>query len=42
MEDVKEFKYLRVVLWKHGEMEGELRERAVKGKCVIKSLERIM
>ncbi len=38
MEVVKEFKYLGTVLIKHGEMEGEVRERAVKGRSVIGSL----
>ncbi len=33
MEEVKEFKYLGTVLCKHGEMDGEIRERAVKGRC---------
>ncbi len=31
MEEVKEFKYLGTILCKHGSMEGELRERTVKG-----------
>ncbi len=35
MEVVKELKYLGTVLSKHGEMEGEVRERAVKGRSVI-------
>ena len=42
MEAVKEFKYLGIVLSKHGEMEGEVRERAVKGRSVIGSLARNM
>ncbi len=42
MEVVKEFKYLGTVLSKRGEMEGEVRERAVKGRSVIGSLGRIM
>ena len=42
MEEVKEFKYLGAVLCKHGEMEGEIRERAVKGRSVIGSLARVM
>ena len=42
MEEVKEFKYLETVLCKYGEMEGEIRERAVKGRCVIGSLVGIM
>ncbi|MCP5003018.1 MAG: hypothetical protein GY941_03575 [Planctomycetes bacterium] len=42
MEEVDEFKYLGTVLCKHGSMEGETRERAVKGRQVIGSLGRIM
>ncbi len=42
MEVVKEFKYLGTVLSKHGEMEGEVRERAVKDRSVIGSQARIM
>ncbi len=42
MEVVKEFKYLGTVLSKHGEMEREVRERAVKGRNVIGSLARVM
>ncbi len=42
MEVVKEFKYLGTVLSKHGEMEGEVRESAVKGRSVTGSLERVM
>ena len=42
LEEVKEFKYLGTVLCKHGSMEGEMRERAVKGRQVIGSLSRIM
>ncbi|KAK3893665.1 hypothetical protein Pcinc_002527 [Petrolisthes cinctipes] len=42
MEEVKEFKYLGTVMCKHGSMEGEIRERAVKGRQVIGSLGRIM
>ena len=38
MEEVKKFKYLSTVLCKHGEMGGEIRKRAVKGRCVIESL----
>ena len=40
MEVVKEFKYLGTVLCKHREMEGEARERAVRGRSVIGSLAR--
>jgi len=42
MEEVNEFKYLGAILCKHGGMEGEIRERAVKGRQVIGTLERIM
>ena len=42
MEEVNEFKYLGTVLCKYGMMEGEVRERTVKGRQVIGSLERIM
>ena len=37
----EEFKYLRKVLCKHGEMEGEI-ESALKGRCVMGSLASIM
>ncbi len=39
---VKEFKYLGTVLNKHGEMDGEVRERAVKDLSVTGSLARVM
>ncbi len=42
IEVVKDFKYVGTVLSKHGEMEGEVRERAVKGRSVIGSLARVM
>ncbi len=42
MEVIKEFKHLGTVLSKHGEMEGEVRERAVNGRDVIGSLARVM
>ena len=42
MEVVKEFKYLGTVLCKHGEMDGEIRARAVKGRSAIGALDRIM
>ncbi len=42
MEVVKEFKYFGTVLSKHGEMEGEVRGRAVKVRSVIVSLARII
>ncbi len=32
MEEVNEFKYLGTNLCKHGSMEGEIRERTVKGR----------
>ena len=38
MEEVKE--YSGTVLCKHGEMEGEIGERAVKDRCVIGSFAR--
>ena len=41
LEEVNEFKYLGTVLCKHGSMEGEVRERAVKGRQVVGSLGRI-
>ncbi len=41
VEVVKEFEYLGTVLCKHGEMEGEVRERAVKGRSVIGSLAKV-
>ncbi len=42
MEEVNEFKYLGTILCKHGSMEGEIRERTVKGRQVIGVLERVM
>ncbi len=42
MEEVNEFKYLGTILCKHGSMEGEIRERAVKGRQVMGTLERVM
>ena len=42
MKAMKEFMYLGTVLCKHGGMEGEVRERAVKDRDVIGSLARIM
>ncbi len=41
MEEVTEFKYLGT-LCKHGSMEGEVRERVVKGRQVVAALERVM
>ena len=37
-KEMKEFKYLGAVLYKHWEKKEEIRERAVKGRCVIGSL----
>ncbi len=42
MEEVNEFTYLRTILGKHGSMEGEIRERTVRGRQVMGALERIM
>ncbi len=42
MEEVSEFKYLETVLCKHGGMEGEIRERVMKGKSVVGSLAGVM
>ena len=42
MEEADQFKYLGTVLGKHGEMEGDIQERVVKGRNVIGSLARIM
>ncbi len=42
MEEVNEFKYLGINLCKHGSMEGEIRERTVKGRRVMGALERVM
>jgi len=42
LEEVREFKYLGTTLCKYGSMEGEIRERAVKGRQVVGSLNRIM
>ncbi len=39
MEEVNEFKYLGTILCKHGRMEGEIRERTVKGRQVMGALE---
>ncbi len=35
MEEVSEFKYLEIVLCKHGGREGEIRERVMKGRSVV-------
>ncbi len=42
MEGVNEFKYLGTILCKDGSMEGEIRERTVKGRQVMGTLERVM
>ncbi len=42
MEEVNEFNYLGTILCKHGCMEGDLRERTVKGRQVMGALERVM
>ncbi len=42
LEEVKEFKYLGTVLCKHGEIGGEIRERAVKGRSDTGSPARVM
>ncbi len=42
MEEVSEFKYLGTVLCKHGGMEGEIRERVMKGKSFVGSLAVVM
>ncbi len=42
MEEVSEFKYLVTVLCKHGGMEGETRERVMKGRSVVGSLAGVM
>ncbi len=42
MEEVSEFKYLGPVLRKHGGMEGEIRERVMKGRSVVGSLAGVM
>ncbi len=42
MEEVNEFKYLGTILCKHGIMEGEIRERIIKGRQVMGALERVM
>ncbi len=42
MEEVSEFKYLGTVLCKHGGMEGEIRERVMKGKSAVSLLAGVM
>ncbi len=42
MEEVNDFKYLETILCKHGSIEGEKRERKIKGRQVMGALERVM
>ncbi len=42
MEDVNEFNYLGTILCKHGSMERDIRERAVKGRRMMGALEGVM
>ncbi len=42
MEEVNDFRYLGSVMGKHGDTEGETRERALQGRKVVGSLGRIM
>ncbi len=42
MEKVRKFKYLGTVLCKHGGMEGEIRERVMKGRSVVGPLAGVM
>ncbi len=42
MEEEREFKYLVTVLCKHEGMEGEIRERVMKGRSVVGSLAGVM
>ncbi len=42
VEVVQALKYLGKILCKNGEMDGEIRERVVKGKSFLGSLERII
>ncbi len=42
MEEVSELKYFGTVLCKHGGMEGEIRERVMKGRSVMGSLTGVM
>ncbi len=42
MEEVSEFKYLGTVLCKHGGMEGEIRERVMRGRSGVDSLAGVM
>ncbi len=38
MEEVNEFKYLVTILCNHGSMEGEIREKTVKGRQAMGAL----
>ncbi len=38
MEEVNEFSYLGTIICKHGSMEGEIKERTVKGRQVMGAL----
>ncbi len=42
MEEVSEFKYLGIVFCKHGGMEGEIRERVMKGRSFVGSVTGVM
>ena len=43
MKEMLEFKHMRTVQCKHGEMEGKIKKkRVMKGKCVITSCAKIM
>lgn len=42
LEEVRENKYLESVLCNHGTIEGELKDKAVHGSKVIRSLRRTM
>ncbi len=42
IKEVNEYKYLGTMLCKHGSMEGEIRERTVKGRQVMGALKRVM
>ncbi len=42
MEEGNKFMYLGIILYKHGSLEGEIRERTVKGRQVMGALERVV
>ncbi len=42
LEEVSEFKCLGTVLCKHGSVEGEIRQRVIKGRSVMESLAEVM